>query len=51
MACNHRIEHELVVEAVEPSPGHWTHHFVIKKESDLNEEVRARLREAFGLHG
>ncbi len=43
----HRIEHPKIEDAVEPRPGRWTHHVIIEKESDLDENVRAWLREAY----
>ncbi len=42
-----RIDHERIAEAVEPRPGRWTHHVIIEKESDIDEDVRAWLREAY----
>jgi hypothetical protein len=41
------IIHDRIVQAVEPRPGHWTHHVVIESESDLDEEVGEWLREAY----
>ena len=43
------IEHERIVQAVEPRPGRWTHHVIIEKQADLDEDVRAWLREAYDL--
>jgi hypothetical protein len=40
------VEHERIVQAVEPRPGRWTHHVIIEKQADLDEDVRAWLREA-----
>jgi hypothetical protein len=37
------------VEAVEPHPGHWTHHVVIEDETDLDGAVDGWLREAYRL--
>lgn len=42
-----RINHICIVEAVEPRPGCWTHHIIIEKESDFNDDVRAWIREAY----
>lgn len=41
------IKHERIVEAVEPRPGRWTHHVIIEHESELDEDVREWLREAY----
>lgn len=41
------IEHERVAQAVEPYPGRWTHHVIIEKEADLDEDVRGWLHEAY----
>jgi hypothetical protein len=43
------VEHKRIVQAVEPRPGRWTHHVIIDKEADLDEDVRAWLREAYDL--
>jgi hypothetical protein len=43
------IEHERIVQSVEPRPGRWTHHVIIEKEADLDEAVRAWLLEAYSL--
>ncbi len=32
---------------VDDGPPHWVHHFEIRDESDLDEELRALLREAY----
>lgn len=41
------VRHERIKQAVEPRPGRWTHHVVIEKESDLDDNVREWLREAY----
>ncbi len=43
------VEHERIVQAVEPRPGRWTHHVIIEKQADLDEDVCAWLREAYDL--
>lgn len=48
-AAGRPIEHEKIVEAVEPRPGRWTHHIIIEKESDVDEDVRGWLREAYAF--
>lgn len=42
-----RVIHPHIKESKEPYPGRWTHHVVIEKESDFDDNVRAWLREAF----
>ena len=41
------VRHPKIVEAVEPSPGKWTHHILINRIEDLDDEVRDWLREAY----
>ncbi|MEH6905250.1 MULTISPECIES: DUF5655 domain-containing protein [Neobacillus] len=41
------IEDEKIVEAVEPYPGRWIHHVIIKMEADLNKDVYQWLSEAY----
>ena len=43
------VEHERIMQAVEPRPGRWTHHVILEKQADLDEDVRAWLREAYDL--
>ena len=42
-----RVIHPNIKESKEPYPGRWTHHVVIEKESDFDDNVRAWLHEAF----
>jgi L-lactate permease len=44
---NRRIKHDRIEAAVEPWPGRWTYHVIIKKESDIDENVKAWLQEAY----
>ena len=41
------IEDDRIVEALEPYPGRWIHHVIIKIEADLNKDVSKWLREAY----
>jgi hypothetical protein len=42
-----RIVRSRIEKAVEPYPGRWTHHVIIEKESDLDDDVRKWLKEAY----
>ena len=44
-----KIDDPRIAEAVEPSPGRWTHHVIIETASDLDKSVRDWLREAYTL--
>ena len=44
---DHKVEHPRIEEAVEPRPGRWTHHVIIEKTSDIDDDVKAWLREAY----
>ena len=48
-SLDRQIIHDRIRQAVEPSPGRWTHHVVITQESDLDEDVRGWLREAYAF--
>jgi hypothetical protein len=37
-----------IAEAVEPYPNRWMHHLILQHESELDDEVRQWLEEAFG---
>ncbi|WML57406.1 DUF5655 domain-containing protein [Neobacillus sp. PS2-9] len=41
------IEHDQIVEAIEPFPGRWIHHVMIRNESELTSEVNKWLEEAY----
>lgn len=43
----YRLEHPRIAEAVEPYPRRWTHHVVIGKAEELDEQVFGWLREAY----
>ncbi|MFY9901675.1 MAG: DUF5655 domain-containing protein [Trichococcus sp.] len=46
-SCGRQIVHDQIVEAIEPSPGRWTHHIIIAEEADLTAAVDAWMREAY----
>jgi hypothetical protein len=52
-ALDRHVVHERIRQAVEPYPGRWMHHVVIWQESDLDEDVKGWLSEAyaFGQYG
>ena len=41
------IEHDQIVEAIEPYPGRWIHHLMIRDESELTSDVNKWLEEAY----
>lgn len=43
------VRHPRIVEAVEPSPGRWTHHILIDEAEDIDDEVRGWLKEAYTI--
>ncbi len=45
----HKVDHPCIEEAVQPRPGRWTHHVIIEKESDLNDDVKGWLKEAYEI--
>ena len=48
-SLDRRLDDPRIIEAVEPRPGHWTHHVVVEDESDLDGAVESWLREAYAL--
>lgn len=48
-ALGQQLTHPQIVQAVEPYPGRWMHHVIIQRESDLNDDVRHWLADAFTL--
>ena len=45
------VDNPQIVQVVEPYPGRWMHHVIIQDNTDINEEVKGWLKEAydFGL--
>ena len=46
-ALDHPLSDPRIASVVEPRPGRWTHHVVIEQETDLDETVKAWLRQAY----
>lgn len=44
-----QIKDDRIAQAVEPYPGRWTHHVIIKNEADLDEYLRGWITEAYGF--
>ena len=42
-----RITNKRIEEAIEPRPSYWTHHVLIQKERDLDQDLRDWLHEAY----
>ena len=42
-----RVEHPRIAEVVEPYPGRWTHHVVVQRADEVDEEVKEWVREAY----
>ena len=41
------LESERIAVKTEPYPGRWTHHIVISKQEELDEELLSWIREAY----
>jgi hypothetical protein len=50
-SLDHAVQDARIAEVVEPTPGRWTHHVVIERETELDDAVEAWLREAYILAG
>ena len=48
-ALDHRIRDRRIKECVEPYPGRFMHHLVIKQGSDFDAKVKRWLRQAYRL--
>jgi hypothetical protein len=44
-----RINDPRIAQVVELAPGRWMHHVIIEMESDLSEDVKGWLKQAFGF--
>ena len=42
-----RLDSERVAVKTEPYPGRWTHHIVVNKPEELDEELLSWVREAY----
>lgn len=47
ISLRRNITSTKIAEAVEPYPGRWTHHIIIKSENDLDQAVLSWLQEAY----
>lgn len=47
LSLDHKVEDPQIESVVEPSPGKWTHHVVIKSAEDFTIEVKQWLKEAY----
>ena len=45
----YRLDSPRIEAAVEPYPNRWTHHVVIEREEELDEELMGWIREAYAL--
>lgn len=43
------LDSERVAVKTEPYPGRWTHHFVVSKPEELDEELLSWIREAYAF--
>ena len=41
------LDSERVAVKTEPYPGRWTHHFVVSREEELDEELLSWVRQAY----
>ena len=44
---SHRVDHPRIAVAVEPYPNRWTHHVVVARAEELDEELMDWLEEAY----
>ena len=42
----HKLDSSRISASTEPYPGRWTHHVVISKEEEIDDELMAWVREA-----
>jgi len=46
---DHPIDHPRIVSAVKPYPNRWTHHVIIEKITDLDQEILDWLQQAYAF--
>lgn len=44
-----QVKDKKIAEAVKTRPGHWTHHVIIERKSDLDQDVKGWIRKAYLL--
>ena len=49
MGLHHRLDSPRIAVAVEPYPGRWTHHILITREEEIDQELLTWLREAYAF--
>lgn len=45
----YRVDSPRILGAVEPAPNRWTHHVPVASAEEVDEELKAWLREAYGF--
>ena len=43
----YRLEHPRVTASTEPYPGRWTHHVILQSETDVDEQMKEWLSDAY----
>lgn len=43
----YQLEHPRIVESVEPYPNRWTHHVLIEKPEEMDDQVMGWLQKAY----
>ena len=44
---SHHVTSPRIAEAAEPWPNRWTHHVIVEKEEEIDEELMEWIREAY----
>ena len=47
LGLSHRLDAPRIAVATEPYPGRWTHHIVISREEELDDQLMGWLQEAY----
>ncbi len=45
----HRLEDKRIEEAAQPCQNRWTHHVIIRSESDIDEQLMGWIRQAYAF--
>ncbi len=44
---DHQLRHPRIAESVEPYPNRWTHHVMIQRTNEIDEELMGWIEESF----
>lgn len=45
----YQVEDQRIVEATEPYPNRWTHHIIVQRESEIDDQLIGWIKQAYAF--